>query len=57
MTKLMEHWRSNEDCPIDNRRNHQHHQPMAGKVQESYFGCMKRISVIVKGISTLVFAA
>ncbi|PMD53620.1 uncharacterized protein K444DRAFT_646579 [Hyaloscypha bicolor E] len=35
---------------IDDRRNHQRHQTIAGKVQESYFGCVKRMSVIVKGI-------
>ncbi|KAE9377453.1 hypothetical protein N431DRAFT_398375 [Stipitochalara longipes BDJ] len=37
---------------IDDNRNHQRHYSLAGKMQESYFGCMSRIGVVIHGIST-----
>jgi hypothetical protein len=37
---------------IDSKKNEQRHQTLAGKLQNSYFGCMQRISLVMERVST-----
>ncbi|KAG4442391.1 hypothetical protein IFR05_002093 [Cadophora sp. M221] len=37
---------------IDSKRSDEQHRTMAGKMQESYFGCMQRINLVLERIST-----
>jgi hypothetical protein len=37
---------------IDERRNEQRHQTLAGRLQDSYFGCMQRIGLVLDRVST-----
>jgi hypothetical protein len=36
---------------IGSRKSEQRHQTLAGKVQESYFGCMQKIGLVVEKVS------
>ncbi|KAL2064339.1 hypothetical protein VTL71DRAFT_4833 [Oculimacula yallundae] len=37
---------------IDSKKNEEQHRTMAGKLQESYFGCMQRMNFVLDRIST-----
>ncbi|KAH7348566.1 hypothetical protein BKA65DRAFT_500844 [Rhexocercosporidium sp. MPI-PUGE-AT-0058] len=37
---------------IDSKKSDEQHRTMAGKMQESYFGCMQRINLVLERIST-----
>jgi hypothetical protein len=39
---------------IDVKKNENHHNTLAGKMQDSYFGCMQKMNVILGTVSTLV---
>ena len=39
---------------IDAKKNEDHHKTLAGKMQDSYFGCMQKMTMILKTVSTLV---
>jgi hypothetical protein len=39
---------------INGRKNDDYHRSLAGKIQESYFGCMGRLNVVLERISMWV---
>jgi hypothetical protein len=39
---------------IDAKKNKDHHKTLAGKMQDSYFGCMQKMALILETVSTLV---
>jgi hypothetical protein len=36
---------------INSKKNDEHHKSLVGKVQESYFGCMQRMTVVMERVS------
>jgi hypothetical protein len=36
---------------IDSKRSEQQHQTLAGKVQDSYFGCMQKVGLAIEKVS------
>jgi hypothetical protein len=39
---------------IDAKKNEDRHKTLAGKMQDSYFGCMQKMTLILGTVSTLV---
>ena len=39
---------------IDAKNNQDHHKTLAGKMQDSYFVCLQKMTLILETVSTLV---
>jgi hypothetical protein len=37
---------------IESKKSEENHRSLVGKVQDSYFGCMRRMTVVMERVST-----
>jgi hypothetical protein len=37
---------------IESKKNEENHRSLVGKVQDSYFGCMRRMTVVMERVAT-----